>query len=134
MADKKKVNILWMYPDILNLHGERGNVKALELTSKKINIQANIDRLDDIDGKIDFDKYDFLIFNCGELKCCKTAIDSLRKQKKGLEKFLNDGKVIFVSGTSGSIFAKKITREDKSEFEGLRNIRYECKRKKHSYW
>ena len=28
------VNVAWMYPDILNLHGERGNAKAFELVSK----------------------------------------------------------------------------------------------------
>ena len=28
MADK--ITVLWLYPDILNLHGDRGNLMALE--------------------------------------------------------------------------------------------------------
>ena len=37
------VNVAWMYPDILNLHGERGNAKAFELVSKKMGVKLNID-------------------------------------------------------------------------------------------
>ena len=46
------VNVAWMYPDILNLHGERGNAKAFELVSKKMGVKLNIDRIDDIDSDI----------------------------------------------------------------------------------
>ena len=29
------INVLWMYPDILNLHGERANAKAFEMGKMK---------------------------------------------------------------------------------------------------
>lgn len=113
------INVLWMYPDILNLHGERGNIKAIEIVSERLGLHTKIDRIDDIDKKIDFEKYDFLIFNSGELKCCKSVISALKKQEENLKKFINDNNVIFVTGTSGSIFAKNIKREDNTTFEGL---------------
>ena len=62
------VNVAWMYPDILNLHGERGNAKAFELVSKKMGVKLNIDRIDDIDSNINYENYDILLFNAGELK------------------------------------------------------------------
>ena len=60
------VNVAWMYPDILNLHGERGNAKAFELVSKKMGVKLNIDRIDDIDSNISMYKSD--LFNIDMIK------------------------------------------------------------------
>ena len=62
------VNVAWMYPDILNLHGERGNAKAFELVSKKMGVKLNIDRIDDIDSNINYENYDILLFNAKLIK------------------------------------------------------------------
>ena len=67
----KTIYVAWMYPDVLNLHGERGNAKAFELISKQMGVKLEIDRIDNIDEIIDFDKYDILLFNAGELKSIK---------------------------------------------------------------
>ena len=77
------VNVAWMYPDILNLHGERGNAKAFELVSKKMGVKLNIDRIDDIDSNINYENYDILLFNAGELK-------HIEKVKERLVTLLND--------------------------------------------
>lgn len=121
------INIAWMYPDILNLHGERGNAKAFELISKKIGIKLNIDRIDNLDEKIDFEKYDILLFNAGELKTIKTISDVLREQKEELDKYIKDNKIIFITGTTGALFADKITRIDNSSFEGLNILNMDIK-------
>lgn len=31
-----EINILWMYPDILNLHGDRGNIMAFERVRRNV--------------------------------------------------------------------------------------------------
>lgn len=113
------INVLWMYPDILNLHGERANAKAFEIIGKKLGLKVNIDRLDDLDGKIDFDKYDILLFNAGELKVIKEIVNVLKKQKKELDKYIKDKKIIFVTGTTGALFSNTITRLDGKTFNGL---------------
>ena len=72
------INVAWMYPDIFNLHGERGNAKAFELISKKMGVKLNIDRIDNIDEEIDFEKYDILLFNAAELKTINAVLDILK--------------------------------------------------------
>lgn len=113
------VNVAWMYPDVLNLHGERGNAKAFELISKRMGVKLNIDRIDNIDEEIDFDKYDILLFNAGELKHIKVLSEILEKQKKKLNEYIKSNKVIFVTGTTGALFSNYIERLDKSSFFGL---------------
>ena len=51
----KKINLAWMYPDILNLHGERGNVQAFKHVSEMLKVKLDIERIDDIEAQIDFD-------------------------------------------------------------------------------
>lgn len=121
------INIAWMYPDILNLHGDRGNAKAFELISKKIGVKLNIDRIDNLEEKIDFEKYDILLFNAGELKTIKTISDVLKGQKEELDKYIKDNKIILITGSTGALFADKITRIDNSSFEGLNILNMDIK-------
>lgn len=121
------INVAWMYPDILNLHGDRGNAKAFELISKKIGVKLNIDRIDNLEEKIDFEKYDILLFNAGELKTIKTISDVLKGQKEELDKYIKDNKIILITGSTGALFADKITRIDNSSFEGLNILNMDIK-------
>ncbi|MBP3635277.1 MAG: hypothetical protein J6J17_02295 [Bacilli bacterium] len=121
------VNVAWMYPDILNLHGERANAKAFELISKKMKVKLNIDRIDDIDEKVDFDKYDILLFNPGELRVINALSNILYNQKDQLNKYIKDGKIIFITGTTGALFAKNIQRLDGEVFNGLNILDMDAK-------
>ncbi len=114
-----KINIAWIYPDLLNLHGERGNAKAFELISKKLNIDVEISRIEKLDEQIDFDKYDILLFNAGELKVLKTIKKSLEKRKEKLKNYIDNNKIIFITGTTGALFGKNVKRKDDSAFSGL---------------
>jgi len=113
------INILWMYPDILNLHGERANAKAFEIIGKKLGLKINIDRLDNIDEKIDFDKYDILLFNAGQLKEIEVLSNIMKNQIDDLNKYIRNKKVILVTGTTGALFSNNIERLDGSSFKGL---------------
>ena len=113
------INVLWMYPDILNLHGERGNAKAFEIIGKKLGLKVNVDRIDNIDEKIDFEKYDILLFNAGQLKEIEVLSNIMRNQIDDLKKYIKDKKVIFVTGTTGALFSNEIKRLDNTSFKGL---------------
>lgn len=113
------INVGWMYPDILNLHGERANAKALELIAKKMGIKINIDRIDDIEKEIDFNKYDILLFNSGQLKEIEIISNSLRKQKKSLDDYIKENKIILLTGTTGALFSNNVYRIGGYSFQGL---------------
>ena len=84
------VNVAWMYPDILNLHGERGNAKAFELVSKKMGVKLNIDRIDDIDSNINYENYDILLFNAGELKHIEKVKERLENDIDKIKEYINN--------------------------------------------
>lgn len=113
-----ELNVLWMYPDILNLHGDRGNVMAFERIGNILDVKVNINKIETYSDEIDFENNDILFFNVGEIKVMPTIIEVLKKQKEQLKKFIDDNKTIILIGASGAIMAKKTIRKD-SEFEGL---------------
>lgn len=121
------VKVAWMYPDILNLHGERGNAKAFELISKKMGVKLNIDRIDDINSSVNYDNYDILLFNAGELKHIKEVKERLEKDIDKIKKYVKDNKIIFVTGTTGALFARHINRLDGSSFTGLNLLDMDAK-------
>ena len=41
----KTVRIGWMYPDCLNLHGERGSVQAFERIGRAMGLEMQIRRI-----------------------------------------------------------------------------------------
>ena len=51
-----KITVGWMYPSLLNLHGERGSVQALVEIGKKMGIDVEILRIEDFDDPIPFEK------------------------------------------------------------------------------
>lgn len=113
-----ELNILWMYPDILNLHGDRGNLMAFEKIGNLLDVKVNINKVESYNDDIDFENNDILFFNVGEIKVMPTIIETLQKYDKPLQKFIDDNKTIILIAASGCIMAKKIIRKNE-EFEGL---------------
>lgn len=129
----EELNIVWAYPDMLNLHGDRGNVMALERIAKQMDIKTNIKRIDSYEDKIDFNSADIIFFNPGELKVMPSIIEALEKQKEELEEYINNEKIIVVIGTTGSIMAKETKRIDGSSIKGLGVLDMNCTERKMVY-
>ena len=115
-----EINLAWMYPDILNLHGERGNAQCFKYVSDLLGVKINIDRIDNIEETLDFDKYDILLFNTGELKVVPTMLEFLMPQLESIKKYINEGKYLITTGTTSSFLGKQITLLDGKTFEGLK--------------
>ena len=124
--ENNKLNLVWLYPDMLNLHGDRANVQAFEKVAEKLGLKINVEKIEDYDANIDFENTDIILVNPGELKVIKTVIESLNKQKEDLEEYINKNKFIILIGTSGAIMAKKTKRLEGTEIEGLGYMNMEC--------
>lgn len=61
---EKKLNILYLYPDILELYGDYGNIQVLKYRLEKRNYKCNIEKYSIGDNPPDFTKYD-LVFAGG---------------------------------------------------------------------
>lgn len=113
------IRIFWMYPDILNLHGDRGNVQALEYTAKLMGLPVEIEKVINPQDEAELDRADLLIFNPGELKVCDRIARALRPRREALDSYFDRGGAALVIGTSGTIFGQVVERQDGSCFEGL---------------
>lgn len=129
----EELNITWAYPDILNLHGDRGNIMALERIAKQMKITPNIKRINQYEEKIDFENTDILFFNPGELKVMPSIIQALKEQKEALDQYIEQGKTIIVIGTTGCIMAKETKRINGEIIQGLGYLDMTCEEREKVY-
>ncbi len=127
-----ELNILWMYPDMLNLHGDRGNLMSFDRIGKMLDVNVNINKVEHLSDDIDFENNDIMFFNVGEIKVMPAIIDALKEHKDAVCKFIEDNKTVILIGASGCIMAKKTVRAD-SEFEGLGFLDMELFERKQIY-
>ena len=132
MADNE-LNITWCYPDVLNLHGDRGNIMAFKKVGEMLGLTVNIRKIETYNDEIDFENTDILFFNTGELKVVKNIIQTLNKQREELIEYIEKEKVAIAIGTTGAVFAKHITRVDNEEIDGLGLLDMDCKERKLVY-
>lgn len=122
MSENMEKNVLkaaWLFPDILYLYGERGNIVALTHMADKLGIELDVERIGLDTEHFDPMDYDIIFCQPGEIATFSVVTDYLRPHKEELEHFISDGRVLLVTSTSQGIFGKKLVREDGSVLEGL---------------
>ena len=124
-----KITVGWMYPNLLNLHGERGSVQALVAIGKQLGIEVEVKRIEDFDDPIPFAELDLLMFLPGAIISFQHLIPALRASALG--EYLEKGGYLLALGTSGLMFGKTITREDGSLVNSLGYLDMEAKERKY---
>ena len=124
-----KITVGWMYPNLLNLHGERGSVQALVEIGKKMGIQVEILRIEDFDDPIPYEKLDLMIFLPGEIVSFPNLIPALKNPQ--LNEYLEKGGYLLALGTSGLLFGSSILREDGTTLECLGLLDMTAKERKY---
>lgn len=123
-----KINLGWMYPNLLNLHGERGSVQALVEIGKQLGIEVAVQRIEDFDDPIPFSELDMLIFLPGEISVFEHLIPALKAEP--LQDYLEQGGYLLAIGTSGLMFGNTIQREDGTVIKGLGCLDMSAKERK----
>ena len=123
-----KVTVGWMYPDLLNLHGERGSVQALTQIGANMGITVEIRRIENFHESIPFEELDLLFFLPGEIAMFQHLIPALNTE--GLRNYLDNGGYLLALGTSGLMFGKTVLREDGSSIDGLGYLDMTAKERK----
>ena len=113
------LNITWLYPDLLNLHGDRGNLMAFERVGKAMGLDVKINRIDTFAQEIDFENSDIIFMNAGEIKTAASIVKSIKKYGDAVYNFAESGKPIIAIGTTGMVLIKSTKRCDGSVVEGL---------------
>jgi len=124
-----KITVGWMYPNLLNLHGERCSVQNLERIGKRMGIEVEILRIEDFSDPIPFEKLDLLMFLPGEIVLFPKLVSALKDS--GLAEYVDNGGHLVAIGTTGLMFGKSILREDGSTVEGLGFLDLTAKERKY---
>ena len=113
------IKIAYLYRDLLNLYGESGNIIAIERALKTLNIEYSVDELS-IDDNIALSNYDFVYIGSGTEENIKIVSEDIIKYKDDIKEYINDEKVMLVTGNSIVLFANSLKDEsDGIIFNGL---------------
>lgn len=132
-AQNKSVHILWLYPDILNIHGGRGDIMALIHAADLMDIPVEVRRCDDLAAEVDFEWADIVYMTSGELKCAPEIIAALGAQREALDAFVAKGGSLWAVASSGAALAEKLELLDGTVIEGLGLLNMTWKERK-SVW
>ena len=112
-----KLNIGHIYPDLLNLYGDRGNVQSFAMRLKWRGIESEV--FSYLSGdEIDFSKLDIVMLGGGSSKEQTFACELLSKYKDDLKDYIeNDGVILAVCG-GYHMLGKSFETADKT-IEGL---------------
>lgn len=113
-----KITIGYLYRDLLNLYGDEGNVKALKYHLEEQGVNVEIKDMT-VGDKKDFDDVDFLYIGSGTEHNISVALEDLMKDKKEIEKYIKDNKLLLSTGDSIELFGNYIITNKKIEALGI---------------
>ncbi len=101
-----EIKILHLYPDMLNLYGDRGNIQALQYRMEKRGITANIDYYY-IGGQApDFSSYDIVFSGGGADKEQALVAKDMMQYKDKIKKAIDEGVFFLLVCGSYQLFGK----------------------------
>lgn len=112
------LNIAWIYPDILNLHGDRGNMMAMAKIAQSMGIEVNITKIN-YKEKIDFDNADLIYMGAGQLRDMHHVAGHMNAYKEDFVAYVDKGGYVLCIGSTGCVLGKKLTQENGETVEGL---------------
>lgn len=123
---KNNVSILWLYEDLLDLYGDRGNITAILYQLRHLEVDFELDKKSIYD-EIDFSKYDFVYLGPGKDKNVIRASEHILKYKDDVKSAVENGTVFFVTGNAQLLFGKEIEDADGKVFPACEVFDYKGK-------
>ena len=84
----KDLKIAWLFPDTLYLHGERGNILALQRIAKLKGLETSIDRIDFDTENFNPMDYDIIFCPPGEIVSFPVVLEYLRPQADAFKAYI----------------------------------------------
>lgn len=112
------IQLLHLYPDLMNLYGEYANVAALRRSLERQGAEVVV-RTGTLYQDIDFSGADFLYMGAGTESAQLTALEDLRRYESAVRAALERGAVVLATGNAMELFGRSITGPDGAEHAGL---------------
>lgn len=120
----KEIKILYLYPDILDLYGDIGNIKILKYRMEKRGISVIIDTYSIGDKAPDFSSYDIVFSGGGADNEQKILSEDLIKYKDDIKKAIDGGVFFLLICGSYQLFGKYYKGVDGVTIPGLEVFDY----------
>lgn len=119
----RKITILWLYPDLLDLYGDWGNLLLLRnrLEGMGISVEIIQNSLDDIP---DFSAADLIYIGPGKDHYLQLAAGHLITYKKQIRDAVENHRVFLVTGNARLLFGKQFYTCDNRLIHGLNLFSY----------
>ncbi len=105
------MKILHLYPNLMNLYGDYGNVAVLARHLKDQGIKVEIDRKE-VQDSIDLSKYDFIFMGSGTERNQEVALRDLMKYQRYLISYADEGKCALFTGNAMELLGKKVGEQE----------------------
>ena len=105
----KDIRILHIFPELLSLYGEYGNISVLRHFLEKNGCTVHCDSFEN--GTLSTDGYDLIYIGSGTEANIREAIKRLMPHKDTLQNAINNGQLFLATGNSMAVFGKSITKE-----------------------
>lgn len=102
----KELKILYLYPDILDLYGDIGNIKVLKYRLEKRGFKAIVDEYSINDKKPDFKSYDLVFAGGGADNEQQILAKDLVKYKEDIKEAINEGVFFLLICGAYQLFGK----------------------------
>ena len=113
-----KINICFLYPDIMNLYGDYANVRALERHLVFCGAEVNVTHVTFADNA-DFSDCDMVYVGAGTERALLLCLNDIKKYEAQLKKAYENGAVFLCTGNSVELFGKETVFENGERREGL---------------
>lgn len=113
-----KLKIIWMYHDLMDLYGDKGNIQVLKLRCQKRGIECQVDTCT-IGEKVDFNEYDLFFLGGGADREQALIFEDLITRKNEIKTAMNRGmKCLLICG-GYQLFGKYYKDQDGKQIDGL---------------
>lgn len=116
--DNMELRVCWMYHDIMDLYGDKGNMMVLKKRCEDRGISIMIDTLA-IGEDRDLCQYDILFLGGGADKEQKMLIKDLRSRKEQIKKAMEEQTFVLLICGGYQLFGQYYISADNEKIEGL---------------
>lgn len=122
-----QLNIIHLYPDLLNLYGDTGNVKCLKKRAESRGITVNILPFNDNENNINLNEADIVFMGGGSDRSQQLVYKDFLKYKNDFKKLIEDNVVVLAVCGGFQLLGSKYIDKEGNELPGLHILDYESK-------
>ncbi len=129
--ERKKLTIGHLFPELLNMYGDKGNVLSLKHRLTWRDMDAEVVSVGAADS-LDFKKFDIVILGGGSDREQKLALDRLQKEKQALCEYVeSDGVLLALCGAYPMLGKTFVQKGECCEGLGILDVYTEDDEKRH---